>query len=428
MLDLKGVRQDPDEVRARLAVRGAEQETRETLERIGTLDEERRSLIGEGDALKARRNATSQEVAERKRRGEAADDIIAETRAAGDRIREIDARLRELEAEIGDLLLRTPNLPHPSVPPGGEESNRVVRECGVIPELAFTPRPHWEIGAELGLMDLATGAKVAGSGFPAFRGPGARLQRALINWMLDLHSGEHGYTEVSPPFLVHRESMTGTGQFPKFIEEGDAYELERDGLYLIPTAEVPVTNFHRDELLEADRLPIAYVAYSPCFRREAGAAGKDTRGLLRLHQFDKVELVRFERPENSEEALEQLTGHAERVLQLLGLPYRVVLLAGGDLGFSSAKTYDLEVWAPGVGKWLEVSSCSTFTDYQARRASIRYRPEPGAKPEFVHTLNGSGLALPRTIIALIENGQQADGSVLVPEVLRPYLGTDRFSA
>ena len=427
MLDPKAIRQAPDAVRERLAVRGKAEETDAAVAQVLRLDEERRALIVEGDALKARRNTVSQEVGERKRSGADASELITEMRTVAERIKEIDVRLREIEEEIESVLLRTPNLPHEAVTPGGEADNTVVRSWGEPRAFGFEPRPHWEIGAELGLIDLELGVKVAGSGFPAFRGPGARLQRALINWMLDLHAREHGYTEVSPPFVVHRDAMTGTGQFPKFVEEGDAYEMPEDGLYLIPTAEVPVTNFHRDELLDADRLPIAYVAYSPCFRREAGAAGKDTRGLLRVHQFDKVELVRFERPEDSDAALERLTGHAERVLQLLGLPYRVVQLAGGDLGFSSARTYDLEVWAPGVGKWLEVSSCSTFSDYQARRAGIRYRPAPGEKPEFVHTLNGSGLALPRTTVAIIENGQQADGSVVVPEVLRPYVGTDLFT-
>lgn len=426
MLDARAIRQAPEAVRERLAIRGSAEETDAAVAQVLRLDEERRAMILEGDSLKARRNAVSQEVGELKRSGADARELISEMKAVAERIKEIDVRLREIEQEMETVLLRTPNLPHESVTPGGEAENTLVRSWGDVPTFDFEPRPHWEIGAELGLIDLATGAKVAGSGFPAFRGPGARLQRALINWMLDLHAREHGYTEASPPFVVHRDSMTGTGQFPKFVEEGDAYEMPEDGLYLIPTAEVPVTNFHRDELLDADRLPIAYVAYSPCFRREAGAAGKDTRGLLRVHQFDKVELVRFEKPESSDEALERLTGHAERVLQLLELPYRVVQLAGGDLGFSSAKTYDLEVWAAGVGKWLEVSSCSTFSDFQARRAGIRYRPAPGEKPEYVHTLNGSGVALPRTIVAIIENGQRADGSVDVPAVLRPYLGIDRF--
>jgi seryl-tRNA synthetase len=426
MLDLRLIRQEPELVRAGLAVRGAAERGNEVVDRIIGLDEERRTLIAEGDGLKARRNTVSQQVGERKRRGEDAGDVIAEMKTVGDRIREIDTRLRDIEGEIETLLLHTPNLPHASVQPGGEEANQVIRSWGEKGSFSFEPRPHWDLAAELGLLDLPAGAKIAGSGFPVFRGAGAKLERSLINWMLDLHSEEHGYTEIAPPFLVNRDSMQGTGQYPKFVQDGDAYELVDDGLYLIPTAEVPVTNLHREELLVADRLPIAYVAYSPCFRREAGAAGKDTRGLLRVHQFDKVELVRFERPENSDAALEALTGHAERVLQLLGLPYRVVRLAAGDLGFASALTYDLEVWSPGVDRWLEVSSCSNFADYQARRAGIRFRPAPGEKPEFVHTLNGSGLALPRTVIAILENGQQEDGSVVVPEVLRPYVGTDRF--
>jgi seryl-tRNA synthetase len=426
MLDVRRIRQEPEAVRAGLAVRG-KAETDAALDRVLALDEERRALVGEGDGLKARRNAVSQEVGARKRAGEDAEDLVAEMREVNDRIREIDARLREVEGETDDLLMRIPNVPHPDVPEGGEECNRVVRSWGEPRTFDFQPRPHWEIAADLGILDLAAGAKVAGSGFPAYRGLGARLQRALVSWMLDLHTAEHGYTEVSPPFLVNRDAMAGTGQYPKFVEEGDAYEVPEDGLYLIPTAEVPVTNFHRDELLAAERLPIAYTAYSPCFRREAGAAGKDTRGLLRVHQFDKVELVRFERPDRSEAALEELTGHAERVLQLLGLPYRVVLLAAGDLGFTSSKTYDLEVWAPGVDRWLEVSSCSNFRDFQARRAGIRFRPAPGEKPEFAHTLNGSGVALPRTVVAILENGQRPDGTVEVPDVLRPYLGTDTLS-
>lgn len=427
MIDVRLVRQDPDAIRARLAARGKPEETGAAVDRILALDAERRALIGEGDELKARRNAVSQEVGERKRRRENADELIAETRAVGDRIREIDARLREVEGGIEHVLLRIPNLVDPSVPPGGEEANVVVRTWGEPRSFAFAPRPHWEIGTELGLLDLPGGAKAAGSGFPAYRGMGAKLQRALINFFLDLHTREHGYTEVEPPFLVTRDSMQGTGQYPKFVEDGDAYELPEDGLYLIPTSEVPLVNLLRDELLEPGRLPVHFTAYSPCFRREAGAAGKDTRGLLRLHQFDKVEMVRFEEPGRSWDALEEMTGHAERVLQLLGLPYRVLLLAAGDTGFGSAKTYDLEVWAPGVDRWLEVSSASNMTDFQARRANIRHRPEAGAKPEFVHTLNASGVALPRTLIALLENGQQEDGSVAVPEVLRPYLGTDRLA-
>lgn len=424
MLNLRRIRDEGDAVAQRLALRSGGEANAAQIGRLQQWDEERRALIGEGDALKARRNAASQAIGERKRHGEPADAALAEMRTVADRIREIDARLRDVESEVEHVLLRLPNVPHPSIPPGGEEANQVVRTHGEPPVFAFSPRPHWELAAELGMLDLQAGAKVTGSGFPAYRGAGARLQRALINFMLDLHTGEHGYTEVAPPFLVNRGSMTGTGQLPKFEE--DAYQIASDDLFLIPTAEVPVTNLHRDEILDAERLPVAYAAYSPCFRREAGAAGKDTRGLIRVHQFDKVELVRFERPENSYAALEQLTGHAERVLQRLGLPYRVVLLAGGDLGFASAKTYDLEVWAAGVGKWLEVSSCSNFEDFQARRAGIRFRPAPGERPEFVHTLNGSGLALPRTVIALLENGQREDGSIAVPEALRPYLGADRL--
>jgi len=426
MLDLRQIRQDPDAFRAALARRGRA-DAEEVAARLLELDAERRALIAEGDELKARRNAVTQQVAERKRAKEDATALIEEMRGVGERIKEADARLREVEAAVDDLLLRIPNPVHPSVPEGGEENNVVVRSWGEPRTLPFEARPHWEIGAQLGILDLPGGAKVAGSGFPAYRGWGARLQRALINFFLDLHTREHGYTEAEPPYLVTRASMQGTGQYPKFVEDGDAYELPEDGLYLIPTSEVPLVNLHRDEILEAERLPIALTAFSPCFRREAGAAGKDTRGLLRVHQFAKVEMVRFERAEESWEALERITGHAEEVLQRLGLAYRVLLLAAGDTGFSAAKTYDLEVWAPGVGKWLEVSSASNCTDFQARRAGIRYRPEPGARPELVHTLNASGLALPRTVVAILENYQQEDGSVTVPEALRPYLGTDRIA-
>lgn len=425
MLDIRWIRQNPDEARGGLARRGAGGHDA-AITRILELDEERRTLVAEGDNLKARRNEVSTAVGLARRQGLPAEDQIAEMRVVGDRIKEIDGRLREIESESDGILLHIPNVPDSDLPLGGEESNLVVRTWGEPRSLDFEARPHWEIGAELGLMDLPRGAKVAGSGFVAFTGPGARLRRALIDWMLDLHVREHGYTEVSPPFLVNQAAMTGTGQFPKFVEDGDAYEIERDGFFLIPTAEVPVANLHREELLDGSALPIAYTAYSPCFRREAGAAGKDTRGLLRVHQFDKVELVRFERPSDSAAALETLTGHAERVLQLLDLPYRVVLLASGDTGFSSRKTYDLEVWAPGVERWLEVSSSSNCGDFQARRAEIRFRPAPGEKVEYVHTLNASGVALPRTIVAIIENGQRPDGSVVVPEVLRPYVGTDIF--
>jgi seryl-tRNA synthetase len=328
------------------------------------------------------------------------------------------------EEEIRDLLLDTPNLPLDEVPDGGEEANEVVRQWGEPVRHAFPARPHWELGEELGILDLPAGARISGSGFPMLRGTGARLQRSLIDWMLELHVEEHGYEELRVPYLVTREALTGTGQLPKFADE--SYVAERDDLWLIPTAEVPITNVHRDELLPPDALPIRYTAYSPCFRREAGAAGKDTRGLLRVHQFDKVELVRYERPERSREALEELTAEAEKVLQRLDLAYRVVRLAAGDLGFSAALTYDREVWAPGVARWLEVSSCSTFTDYQARRANLRFRPAPGASPEFVHTLNGSALALPRLLVALLETYQDEDGGVRLPPVLQDRLGMERL--
>jgi len=308
------------------------------------------------------------------------------------------------------------------VPDGDASANAVVRHWGDVPTFAFEPKAHWDLGAALGLFDLPAGAKITGSGFPLFTGPGAKLVRALANFMLDLHTTAHGYLEIAPPFLVNQASLIGTGQLPKFADE--LYTADKDGLYLIPTAEVPVTNIHRDEILEAADLPRTFVAYTPCFRREAGSGGKDTRGLIRVHQFDKVELVRLEKPDDSEAAHASITQHAETVLQQLELPYRVLALAAGDTGFASARTFDLEAWAPGVGNWLEVSSSSTFTDFQARRANIRYRPSPKAKPEFVHTLNASGVAFPRTIIALLENHQQADGSVRVPAALVPYLGTD----
>ncbi|HEX7118889.1 MAG TPA: serine--tRNA ligase [Longimicrobiales bacterium] len=425
MLELRRIREEPALVRERLARRG-DPELLEQVDRVLELDEERRSRIAAVDELRARRNEVSPRVGELKQAGrhEEADRLIREMREVAERIAVEEARLGEIEEGLRSVMLQLPNLPEPDVPAGGEESNRVLREWGETPAFDFEPRPHWEIGEALGVLDFPRGAKVAGSGFPLFVGAGARLERALINFMMDLHAREHGYTEVWPPFLVNREAALGTGNLPKFGE--DMYQVPEDGLYLVPTAELPVTNLHAGELLAPDALPIRYVAYTPCFRREAGAHGKETRGLIRVHQFDKVELVRFERPDASEAALEELTGHAETVLRRLGLRYRVLLLAGGDLGFSNAKTYDLEVWAPGAGRWLEVSSCSLYTDFQARRANIRFRPEPGARPEFVHTLNGSALALARVVVALLENGQQADGSVVLPEALAPYFGADRI--
>jgi seryl-tRNA synthetase len=389
------------------------------------LDRQRRDLLVRVEALKAERNAASDEVARRKRAKEPADDLMERLKASGDEVKALDLRLREIEAALDERALSVPNFPADQLPDGDASDNRLLRSWGSPPELGFEPQPHWDLGASLGLFDLPAGVKIAGSGFPLFTGMGARLSRALANFMLDLHTREHGYLEVSPPYLVNRATITGTGQLPKFAEE--VYASPADDLFLIPTAEVPVTNIHRDEILEAKDLPAAYVAYTPCFRREAFSHGKDTRGLIRVHQFDKVELVRIVRPEESPAEHDRITAHAEAVLQRLGLPYRVVELAAGDTGFASARTYDIEVWAAGVGNWLEVSSSSTFTDFQARRANIRYRPVPKAKPEFVHTLNASGVAFPRTIIALLENNQAADGSVRVPQALVPYLGVERLA-
>ncbi|HUH12750.1 MAG TPA: serine--tRNA ligase [Longimicrobiales bacterium] len=427
MLDLRLIREEHERVLERLAVRG-KAEHAGMVARILELDGERRGLITEVDGLRARRNEVSPEVGRLKKEGREgeAEGIILEMRELGRALAAREERLTGIEEEVRELLLSLPNLPDEEVPPGGEADAVQVREWGEAPKHDFTPRPHWELGERLGILDLARGAKVAGSGFPHYVGLGARLERSLISFMMDLHATEHGYTEVWPPFVVNAEAALGTGHLPKFGE--DMYHVPEDGLYLVPTAEVPVTNLHAGELLAPEQMPIRYVAYTPCFRREAGAHGKDTRGLLRVHQFDKVELLRFERPENGEAALAELLGHAEEVLRRLELRYRVLLLPGGDLGFANAKTFDLEVWAPGVGQWLEVSSCSLYTDYQARRANIRFRPEPGAKPEFVHTLNGSALALARTVVAILEVYQQADGSVRVPGALVPYMRTDVIRA
>jgi seryl-tRNA synthetase len=423
VIDLKRLRQDPDGSRASL-LRRLDASVAPLLDTILDLDRQRRELLVQSESLKAERNAASEEVARRKRAKEPAEELMARLKASGEEVKALDARLRDIETALEQRVLALPNFPAASIPDGDASANRVVRAWGEPPSLAFAPKPHWDLGAALGILDLPTGAKIAGSGFPLLRGEGARLIRALAAFMLDLHTREHGYQEIAPPYLVNRATATGTGQLPKFQE--DLYVIPSDDLYLIPTAEVPLTNIHRDEILEAADLPKGYCAWTPCFRREAGAHGKDTRGLIRVHQFDKVELVRFCRPEDSAAEHERLTGHAELVLQRLGIPYRVLELAAGDTGNASARTYDLEVWAAGVGAWLEASSSSTFTDFQARRANIRYRPEPKAKPEFVHTLNASGVAFPRTIIALLENNQAADGSVRVPEALVPYLGVDRL--
>jgi seryl-tRNA synthetase len=423
VIDLRQLRQDPDGVRSRLA-RRLDPSVDALLEEILALDVRRRTLLSRTESLKAERNKATEEVARRKRAKEPAEDLMADLRASGEEVRILDAELRDVETALEARALEVPNPPSAECPDGDAGANAVLRSWGTVPQFAFEARPHWELGERLGILDLPRGAKLSGSGFPVFVGLGARLVRALENFMLDLHTREHGYVEVAPPLVLNRASLLGTGQLPKFEE--DLYSIERDALYLLPTAEVPVTNLHRDEILDGASLPLGYVASTPCFRREAGAHGKDTRGLIRVHQFDKVELVRFVRPEDGPAEHERITAHAEAVLQRLGLPYRVLSLAAGDIGFASARTLDLEVWAAGVNGWLEVSSASTFTDFQARRANIRFRPEAGAKPEFVYTLNASGLAFPRTIIALLENGQQADGSVQIPEALAPYLGTDRL--
>jgi seryl-tRNA synthetase len=423
MLDLKRIRFDSDSVKQLMAKR-SDPQLQESIDRIVELDEERRRIIQCVEELKARRNAASKEIARRKQSGEDASALIGEMREVADEIARYDAELDAADTQIHDLLITVPNAPLAPVPAGNESANEIVRSWGEPLEPAAWRKPHWDLGSDLGILDLERGAKVAGSGFPVYAGAGARLQRALIAFMLDVHSREHGYTEIQTPYLVKSETMVGTGQLPKLAD--DAYSVERDDLWLIPTAEVPLTNLHAGEVLAPEALPKLYVACTACFRREAGAAGRDTRGILRVHQFDKVELVRLERPEDSESALEQLTAHAEKILQSLGLPYRVVLLAGGDIAQSSAMTYDLEVWSPGVERWLEVSSCSNCTDYQARRTNIRFRRERGGKPEFVHTLNGSGLALPRTVIAVLENCQRQDGGIDLPEVLHPYVGATRI--
>ena len=424
MIDLRLLRQDPAGVRASLMRRG-DPAVGDGVDAALDLDRRWRSVVTESESLRAERNVQTEEVARKKRAKEPADELLAQLKSSAEKAKALDAEARDLEEALRDLLAGLPNPPHPAIPTGSADANRILRTWGEPPVFGFPPRPHWELGEALGILDLARGSKISGSGFPVFTGAGARLVRALANFMLDLHTTEHGYLEVAPPYLVSRTTLTGTGQLPKFEE--DLYASLRDDLFLIPTAEVPVTNLHRDEILDADSLPKAFVAFTPCFRREAGAAGKDTRGLLRVHQFDKVELVRLCRPEDSEAEHQLITRHAEAVLQRLELPYRVVELASGDTGFSAARTYDLEVWAAGVGAWLECSSASSFTDFQARRANIRFRPAPGAKPEFVHTLNASGVAFARTIAALLENNQLADGSIRIPAALVPYLGTDRLA-
>ncbi|HEU4747659.1 MAG TPA: serine--tRNA ligase [Gemmatimonadaceae bacterium] len=424
MHDLKLVREHVDALREGMRRRGALTALAPAIDRAMELDRTRRETIQAVEERKAARNAVTQQVGERKRAGKDAGDLQQQSRDLGDQIAVLDRELAEMEDELARILLEVPNIPLESVPEGAEESNATVRSWGTPRDQAGV-QPHWEIGEALGLIDFQRGAKISGTGFIVFRKAGARLVRSLMNLMLDTHTRDHGYEETWVPVVVNRESMTGTAQLPKFEE--DMYALRDEDAFLIPTAEVPLTNLYRNEVVAESDLPMSFAAYSPCFRREAGAAGKDTRGLLRVHEFDKVELVRYVTPERSPDELELLTAHAERILMLLELPYRVVRLAAGDTGFASAHTYDLEVFAPGVGKWLEVSSCSSFTDFQARRANIRYKPAGGGKPRFVHTLNGSGLAFSRVIAALLEQHQQPDGSVTVPLALRAYLGAERLS-
>ena len=424
---LQRLRDEPDVIRKGAIDKG---EDAAVVDRALELDARRRQLLGESEALKAERNAASKRIGEAIKGGASADgpevaELKAASVAAGERITALDAELASVEAEVEDALLRIPNPADPEVPIGGEDANVTVRTWGEQLPKDFR-KPHWELGEALDIIDNPRGAKIAGSGFPVYKGAGSALQRALISWFLDVHTQENGFTEVWPPAVVNTASATGTGQIPD--KEDQMYVVTRDELYLVPTAEVPVTNMHRDEILEATDLPIRYAAYTPCFRREAGAAGKDTRGILRVHQFDKVEMVLFERPEDSPAALEWMTERAEILLQRLGLAYRVLLMSTREMGFVQAKKFDLEAWAPGVERWLEVSSCSNFRDYQARRMAIRYRPEPGAKPELVHTLNGSGLALARIVAALLETYQRPDGSIEVPEVLRRYMGRDVIEA
>lgn len=418
MLDIKYLRANFEEVKSRLQHRG---EDLSELEHFEELDVKRRELIVEAEQLKSKRNEVSQQVAVLKREKKDADQLITEMREVGDKIKALDEELKTVETALEQILLGIPNLPHESVPVGDTEDENVpIRHWGEKTQFNFEFKPHWDIATDLDILDFERAGKVTGSRFVFYKGLGARLERALFNFMLDLHTEEHGYVEVLPPYMVNRASMTGTGQLPKFEE--DAFLIEQEDYFLIPTAEVPVTNLHREEILNGDDLPISYAAFSACFRSEAGSAGRDTRGLIRQHQFNKVELVKFTKPEDSYEQLEILTGHAEKVLQLLKLPYRVLSMCTGDLGFTAAKKYDIEVWMPSYDNYREISSCSNFEAFQARRANIRFRRDPKGKPEHVHTLNGSGLAIGRTVAAILENYQQEDGSVVIPEVLRPYMG------
>ena len=417
MLELSFVRDNLEQVRRKMRERGMA----DTLENFEELDRERRRLLGEVERRKAHRNKSSEQIAVLKKQKQDASALIQEMKLLGEEIKQFEQQVRQAEEKVRELLLEVPNMPHSSVPVGGgAQENKEVRRWGEPEKFDFEPKAHWDLGPSLGILDFERAAKIAGGRFAVYFGVGAKLERALANFMLDIHTGEHGCTEVLPPFLVNSASCYGTGNLPKFAD--DLFRLEGTDYWLIPTAEVPLTNLHRDEILEADRLPVRYSAWTACFRSEAGSYGKDVRGIIRQHQFQKVELVTFSLPERSLDELETLTGHAETVLQRLGLPYRVVVLCTGDMGFASAKTYDIEVWLPSSGEYKEISSCSNYGDFQARRANVRFRRGKGGKAELVHTLNGSGLAVGRTWVAILENYQQADGSVVIPEALRPYLG------
>ena len=417
MLDIKFVRENLDCVQEALKARNNSL----SLENFSQLEQARRRLLIEVENLKSKRNQVSQDISKMKRNGEDTSEQILAMRTVGDEIATIEADLRAVEAQLKEIMYSIPNIPHSSVPVGKDEhDNKQVRAQGTPREFEFPAKPHWEIGEQLGILDFERAGKVSGARFVFYKGLGAKLERAVINFMLDVHTMQHGYTELLPPYIVNKDSMYGTGQLPKFAE--DMFKLEGLEYYLIPTAEVPVTNYHRGEILATEQLPLCYTAYSACFRAEAGSAGRDTRGLIRQHQFNKVELVKFAHPDNSYEELEKLTQNAERILQLLELPYRVMLLCSGDMGFSSAKTYDLEVWLPSANCYREISSCSNFEDFQARRADIKFRRSIKEKAEYLHTLNGSGLAIGRTVSAILENNQQADGSVRIPKVLVPYMG------
>ena len=417
MLEIKFVSQNLSSVQNALDARGYQID----LEIFKTCDDERRAFLQEIESLRHQRNVVSDRIAEMKKAGENAETLVAEMRSVSARIKELDKQLAENQATLADLLMGIPNIPHPSVPPGADETdNPVVRTVGELPQFSFDPQPHWEIGTRLNILDFDRASKITGARFPLYFGAGARLERALINFMLDTHTDEHGYTEVLPPFIVNRQTMTHTGQLPKFEE--DLFKLSGWDYYLIPTAEVPVTNIHQGEILEEEMLPVYYTAHTPCFRSEAGSYGKDTRGLIRQHQFNKVELVKFCQPETSYGELESLLSNAETILKKLAIPYQVIELCTADLGFSAAKTYDIEVWMPAQGLYREISSCSNFEDFQARRANIRFKRKGQKGTQLVHTLNGSGLAVGRTVAAILENFQQADGSVVIPERLRPYMG------